>query len=64
MVTDTPVFQAIEPRFWQIEFRAAALNKFATLVPGPHRVRVFSDATAAHDLARSARWTELLGPSV
>jgi DNA-binding CsgD family transcriptional regulator len=62
-VTDSPVFQAIEPGFWQIEFRAADLNKFATLIQGPRRVRVLSDTAGAHDLARSARWTELLGPA-
>lgn len=62
VVTDSPVYKVIEPRLWQIEFRAADLNKFATLIQGPRRVRVLSATAGAHDLARSTRWTELLGP--
>lgn len=62
VVTDSPVFQAIEPRFWQIEFRVPDVNKYATLLRGPRRAGILSQATTK-DLAYSARWAELLGPS-
>lgn len=62
VVTDSPVYRVIEPRFWRNEFGVPDLNKFADLAHGPRRVAVLSEAAGSDCLARSARSDELLAP--
>ena len=56
-----PVLASAQPRFWQLEYQVPDVNKHTVLAQGPAKVGVLSAATGG-DLARSARWAELLGP--
>jgi DNA-binding CsgD family transcriptional regulator len=56
-----PVLAAQQPRFWQLEYQVPDVNKHVVLARGPDKIGVLSLATSG-DLARSARWAELLGP--
>ncbi len=56
-----PVLASQQPRFWQLEYQVPDVNKHSVLARGPAKVGLLSAATGG-DLARSARWAELLGP--
>lgn len=60
-VSANPVIATQQPRFWQLEYQVPDVNKHTVLARGPRRVAVLSAATCG-DMARSARWAELLGP--
>jgi DNA-binding CsgD family transcriptional regulator len=60
-VSANPVLASQQPRFWQLEYQAPDVNKQIMLVRGPRKVGLLSEATRG-DMARSARWAELLGP--
>lgn len=59
--SDNHVIASQHRRFWQIEFQSSDVNKSHHLVGAATPVAVLSAATGG-DLARSARWAELLGP--
>jgi DNA-binding CsgD family transcriptional regulator len=58
---DNDAVSSRQRRFWQIEMQLPDVNKTCDLVRAPCPVAVLSEATGG-DLARSARWGELLGP--
>ena len=60
-VADNPPVGGALERFWHIEYHLPDVNKHAWLVRSPRHVGILSAATYS-DLARSARWHQLLGP--
>lgn len=59
-VADTPL-GGVLGHFWNLEYRHPDVNQHAWLATNHNHVGVLSAATGG-DLARSARWDQLLGP--